>query len=175
MGARSLAVAALSTVAGIAVVQAPDAWSALFVDPPAAPLAPRIPEGFREASFARVLSTAQGPVVLLSVGRGELLPIWVGPTEGLAIERGARGQRGPRPMTHDLLGGVVTALDARVHHVQVRSLTEDGTYLGTLVLEGPDGARSVDARPSDAIAVALRAGAPIYVARSLEPYFLRGP
>ena len=105
---------------------------------------------------------------------GRVLPIFIGIPEALAIDRALKGVETERPMTHDLLVDVVEALEARVVRVTIDALLESSVYTATLVLgRGEDGGEKlyyVDARPSDAVAVALRAGAPIYVAERLRKY-----
>ena len=166
MRTRTIATAALSTALGIAIVEAGVAWSSFrFSSPP--PAAPAVPTGAFEATVDRVLETSDGPVVLLRLPEARALPIWIGHAEARAIERLLHQQPFPRPLTHDLMAGLVGALDA-----EVRSLRADGVYLGAVALQSPDGPRVVDARPSDAIALALRTGAPIYVADTLEPHTL---
>lgn len=95
------------------------------------------------------------------------LPIFVGPAEGMAIGHPLAGVEPPRPMTHDLLLDAVELLDAQVEGVAVTSLA-GGTFIGEVRLRTRAGEeRRLDARPSDAIALALRAGAPIAVSRAL--------
>ena len=104
------------------------------------------------------------PLVLLAdEPEQRLLPIWVGPFEANAIATELRGKTFPRPMTHDLLRQVIETLDYEVLQVTVTRL-EEGTFYAELLLQGEDRAIRVDARPSDAIALALRCGAAIYVA-----------
>ena len=106
------------------------------------------------------------PVVLLRAPqRGELIPIFIGADTARAILQALRGSELPRPMTHDLLADVIGSLDARLARVYVDAIV-DNTFLGMLELEraGSDQATRIDTRPSDAIALALRAGASIYVA-----------
>jgi hypothetical protein len=175
MSKRSIALAAFSTALGIAVVQASEAVSA-FISP-ARPSAerPRVPCGYAEAEVDRVIATDSGPVVLVRrTGRGgdEALPIWVGAAEGRAISRGLLGADMPRPMTHDLLASTVDELGAEVHHVRVDHLRPDGVYVGTVALETPEGPVTIDARPSDALALALRVDAPVYLARGLDAHML---
>ncbi len=109
------------------------------------------------------------PVVLLQKpGSDHQMPIWVGPMEAAAIQHSLRGEAPPRPITHDLLATLTqqtgaTVEDVRVHHA------EGGIYYGVvrLRLRGETGVRELDSRPSDAIALALRVGAPILVRREL--------
>src|SRR5918994_5113954 len=104
------------------------------------------------------------PVVLLrehDVPR-RVLPIFVGPTEATAIALAFSGQLPPRPLTHDLLAVLVETLHAHVERVEVTEL-RDGTFFAELALSGPTGQRRLDSRPSDAIALAVRVDAPLFV------------
>lgn len=171
MGRHTTLVATFSTLIGISVVSATPAWSSFFTSPSRP--GPEAPANATLARVDRILDTEHGPVMLLAVSPKERLPILIGPGQALAIERGRRGAALPRPMTHDLMAGVVTALDGALHHVFVHDLTEDGTFLAEAVLDGPKGAVRVDARPSDAIALAVRTGAPVFVSEDLAPHMLR--
>ncbi len=109
------------------------------------------------------------PVVLLrDLDSGQVLPIWIGMAEARAISFELHGVELERPMTHDLLTHVLAALDARLEEVVVHDLRE-GTYYGLLKLrvDGEEQPRWVDTRPSDGLALALRAGATIRVAKKL--------
>jgi bifunctional DNase/RNase len=109
----------------------------------------------------------QQHVVVLRETEGErILPIWIGPAEALAIQRLLTGQTFPRPLTHDLIALVIEGLHARVTRVVVADVRE-GTFFATLVIEREKSVLSVDARPSDSIAIALRAQAPIFVNEDL--------
>jgi len=119
----------------------------------------------------RLDPTTGSPVVQLvekSNGSGarELL-IWVGPFEAQAIAMQMEGVSAPRPMTHDLMKSLVERLGGRLRRVVIGEL-RDNTYFATIDIERPRGeALTVDARPSDAIALALRLGGPIMVAEEL--------
>jgi uncharacterized protein len=108
------------------------------------------------------------PVVLLREHDAphRVLPIFVGGHEALAIVLGLRGEPPHRPLTHDLLAALIGCLDARVDHVEVTELRE-GTLLARLVLQARGGGRSLDSRPSDAIALALRVDAPLFVSEAV--------
>lgn len=109
------------------------------------------------------------PVVLLRDGRsGRVVPILVGVAEAQAILRIMLGLEMPRPMTHDLLASVVEELGATVEEVVVHELRET-TYIGRIRLrvDGENGLRDIDSRPSDALALAVRTDAPIRVAEAL--------
>ncbi|MFV0435577.1 MAG: bifunctional nuclease family protein [Leucobacter sp.] len=97
---------------------------------------------------------------------GKLLPIWIGQQEATSILVAVEGAETPRPLSHDLMVRFVDSLDSRVDRVVV-SRIEDRTYYAEIHLETPAGARAIDARPSDAIAIARRAGAPIFVAEAV--------
>ena len=101
-------------------------------------------------------------VLLADEEEKRLLPIWIGPFEANAIATEMRGKTFPRPLTHDLLRQTVEALGYRLTQVAVTRL-EEGTFYAELTLEGETQTKVVDARPSDAIALALRAGASIFV------------
>jgi hypothetical protein len=102
-------------------------------------------------------------VVLRETDSPRFLPIWIGPFEAEAITMGLQGAEVPRPMTHDLLRSLVAELGASVNYVEINDL-RDETYFARLVLERSGDRVEVDSRTSDAIALAVRAGAPIYVA-----------
>jgi uncharacterized protein len=106
---------------------------------------------------------AQVPVLILKDSSEKaVLPIWIGAMEAMAISLALNEVKLPRPMTHDLLLRLILTLDAHVVAVNVTALTE-GTYYADIELEVEGGIRRVDSRPSDAIALALRAKAPILV------------
>jgi len=128
------------------------------------------------AGFVNVELTTVGldpatdlPVVLLrDPVSGKVLPIWVGLPEAEAIARSLHGMSTPRPMTHDLLADVLHRLGATVEEVRVHDLREN-TYHAVILLRPPHeaGVVEIDSRPSDAMALALRTGSPIVVARAL--------
>jgi uncharacterized protein len=105
------------------------------------------------------------PVVLLeSADQKRRLPIWIGEQEANAIDMRLHNRKAPRPLTHDLLERVLTALDAKVERVEVIDL-RDGVYIGRLTLRDKSGAlKAIDARPSDCTALAVGAGLPVFVA-----------
>lgn len=105
-------------------------------------------------------------VVLKDPETERYLPIWVGPCEAEAISVGAKGIEVLRPLTHDLIVNVIDALDAELLYILINDLA-DNTFYATLVLSTNSAEVEVDARPSDAIAVAVRLGVPIYVAESV--------
>jgi bifunctional DNase/RNase len=115
------------------------------------------------------------PIVVLREHAGSrVLPIWVGVFEANAIALQIEKVQTPRPMTHDLLRSVIADLDGLVERVVVCELKEN-TFYATIHIRTPKAQLAVDARPSDAIALALRTGSPIFVeetviqnARSVE-------
>jgi uncharacterized protein len=103
------------------------------------------------------------PVVLLKdIGSDAVLPIWVGVYEANAIAIEIEKSTTPRPMTHDLIKNVLTGLDAEVHKVVVTELKND-TFYAVIWLEREGQIVSIDSRPSDALALALRVDCPIFV------------
>ena len=109
----------------------------------------------------------EAPVLILrEEGGSTFLPIWIGVFEAQAIALALEQVQLPRPMTHDLLGSAIVALGGVLRRIEIHSL-QGGTYLARLVLNTASGVIEVDARPSDAIALALRAPAPIWTARSV--------
>ncbi|HEX2045851.1 MAG TPA: bifunctional nuclease family protein [Gaiellaceae bacterium] len=104
------------------------------------------------------------PIVLLKTAEGnKFLPIWIGHPEAAAILMKLQGASAPRPMTHDLLTDVLARLEARISRIAVTELRENTFY--AIVTVAVDGSEiEIDSRPSDAIALAVRAGAPIFAA-----------
>jgi Uncharacterized conserved protein len=100
-------------------------------------------------------------VILRGEHNVDMLPIWVGKSEASAISFALEGVAAPRPMTHDLMKAVLDAAGAKVISVVVTDL-KDNTYYARVHLMSEDSEYSIDARPSDAIALALRADAPIF-------------
>jgi bifunctional DNase/RNase len=101
-------------------------------------------------------------VVLKEVEGDRVLPIWIGANEAQAIARELAGQRFQRPLTHDLVATLIEGLKARVTRVVIADL-RDNTFFANLIVERAPEVLSVDARPSDSIAIALRCQAPIFV------------
>jgi uncharacterized protein len=102
-------------------------------------------------------------VVLKEAGAQRYLPIWIGPCEAESISVGAKGVDVLRPLTHDLIVNMLDSLDAELLYISVHDLAEN-TFYATLVVTVNDTEVEIDARPSDAIAIAVRTGVPIYVA-----------
>ena len=95
------------------------------------------------------------------------LPIWIGLYEAQAIAREMDGEKPERPLTHDLILAILQGVEARIERVVIDQL-QDNTFFAKIELRLPGGGgRKIDARPSDAIAVALRAKAPVFVAAAV--------
>ncbi len=101
-------------------------------------------------------------VVLRVEGDEELLPIWIGNSEAVSIALSLTNTEPPRPLTHDLIFNIIRGFDAEIQRVVITALIEN-TYLALVYLQRGDELIVVDSRPSDAIALALRAGAPIFL------------
>jgi uncharacterized protein len=103
------------------------------------------------------------PVVILreSSGQRRLLPIFIGAAEAQAINLSLKNIETPRPMTHDLMKNLLDEVGARVERITVTAL-RDGTFYAEIVLNAQGEVRTVSSRPSDAIALAVRIGSPIY-------------
>ena len=105
----------------------------------------------------------QAPVIILKDESGNLcLPIWIGIAEATSIASAIKQVTMARPLTHDLMNDVFNEIGVKVERVVITDLKES-TYFAELVLAFGDKAMILDSRPSDAIALALRATAPIYV------------
>lgn len=106
--------------------------------------------------------------VLLKV-EDETLAIYIGIVEATAIERARRGVQSPRPLTHDLLGDVIVSADLRMRRLVIDELTDDGNFLAALELQplGGGALRRIDSRPSDGMALTVRSGARIVIARQV--------
>jgi bifunctional DNase/RNase len=104
------------------------------------------------------------PIVLLKTTEGnKFLPIWIGHPEAAAILMKLQGATTPRPMTHDLVTDMLSQLDAQVVRITVTEL-RDSTFYAQITVQQDGSEIEIDSRPSDAIALAIRAEAPIYVA-----------
>lgn len=112
------------------------------------------------------LMSQQRIVILREKEADRYLPIWIGPYEAEAITIALQGTEVSRPLTHDLLLNVFRTLNARLVRVEVNSL-RDQTYFGNIVAELNGETLDIDARPSDALALAVRAGIPILVEQAV--------
>lgn len=105
-------------------------------------------------------------VVLKETDSDRYLPIWIGPFEADAITIQLQGVQVARPLTHDLLKSVIRELGVKVSHVLVNELRND-TFFAQIVADVNGKSVEIDSRPSDAIALAVRVGAPIFVAEQV--------
>ena len=112
------------------------------------------------------LMSQQRIVILREVNAERYLPIWIGVYEAEAITIALQDVEVARPLTHDLLKNIFTSLNARIIRVEVSSLKDD-TFYGNIVAEVDGNTLNVDARPSDALNLAVRAHVPILVDRSV--------
>ncbi len=108
------------------------------------------------------LMSPQRLVVLRQVDSDRYLPIWVGPYEAEAITVALQEIEMIRPLTHDLLKNIITQFNGRITRVEILSLKEEIFY-GNIVIESNGETVNIDARPSDSIALAVRAHVPIMV------------
>jgi bifunctional DNase/RNase len=109
------------------------------------------------------LMNYQRVVILRVKDSDKYLPIWIGPSEADAIALKLQDVSVPRPLTHDLLGSVISSLGATVDHIVVSDLSND-TFYAKIILRQNGSTMEVDSRPSDAIALAVRTQAPIFAA-----------
>ena len=112
------------------------------------------------------LMNYQRVVILREKDSNRFLPIWIGPSEADAIAVKLQDVSVPRPLTHDLLGTVISALGATVSRIVVSDLDND-TFFAKVVLQCNGSTTEVDSRPSDAIALAVRTQAPIFAEDSV--------
>jgi bifunctional DNase/RNase len=124
-------------------------------------------EFLRVAVGGLVKDQRNNPVVLLKrEDSEEVLPIWIGHSEALAIELQLKGETFERPLTHDLLRTAVESLGASVVKVAITEL-KDNTFFAKLYLQRDNEIYVIDARPSDSIALALKSHAGIFVANEV--------
>ena len=120
-----------------------------------------------EVVGVRVELPTNTPILLLREREGtRYLPIWIGTPEATAIALALEGIETARPLTHDLTKTLLDVLGADIERVDVTSLDE-GTFFADLVIESDGEELTISSRPSDAIALATRAGAPVFASRAL--------
>jgi bifunctional DNase/RNase len=145
--------------------------------PPAAPAPPPkpvepsepsgIPAGYVDAHVLKVVATSEGAAVLLfDESSGVVLPIFIGGTEATSIDLRQRGVPSQRPLTHDLLDSIVKRMRGTLVKVQIDAL-RDGIFFGSVFIRASGRIIKFDARPSDALALAIGNKAPIYVAKKV--------
>jgi len=103
---------------------------------------------------------------LKEVNGNRILPIWIGQNEGQSIKIALENFKVPRPLTHDLIKSIFLAFNAKVEKVVINGL-KNSTYHARLILRQGKRLISIDARPSDAVAIAVRIGAPIFVVKEI--------
>lgn len=170
---RALSAAAVACLLSLlgACAAAPPPVTPAAVEPvpapgPVAATPAAAPQGFVEMHAATVIAAPDGgAAVILRDDLGLwILPLWIGDAEALSIHLRLERRQPPRPLTQDLLDQVIAALGARPVESRIDDVRNE-TFLGRIVLERADGTRlELDARPSDAIAMALGHAVPIYVA-----------
>ncbi len=106
------------------------------------------------------------PLLVLRDEAAREVRVPVGSCEGFAIHLALQEQLAPRPLTHDLAVQLLRRLSVQLEHVLIDEAEEDG-WGATLHLCGPEGPVAVEARPGDAVAIAVRSGAPVYVTEAL--------
>jgi len=118
--------------------------------------------------YSIATSLTESIIFLDETGGTRILPIWIGPMEAQAIAIRLSGYPSPRPMTHDLIFSMLKTIGLRVEKVVISDIVEN-TYFSAIIITGPDGENPVhiDARPSDAVAVAVRFGCPIYISEQV--------
>ncbi len=124
----------------------------------------RVPDNEMVVESVRVhMRTGRHVLLLKEVGGGRVLPVWIGPWEAQAIAMRLQGISAERPLTHDLFVATLRELGVHVERVVIVSLADE-TFHARLVLRTDAGEHEIDARPSDAIALAVRLECPIYAA-----------
>jgi uncharacterized protein len=125
------------------------------------------PSGFVRMTVAGIMDTKGGNAVVLKEEKeGILLPIWIGDGEAFAIQLRLSRRSFQRPLTHDLLDKIMQKLGGELIKIHVDDL-KDNTFLGTVFIRQNNRVISVDARPSDSIALAVGNQAPIFVSRKV--------
>ncbi len=112
------------------------------------------------------VTTNQPVVILKDENRDRYLPIWIGQSEAQSIMMELEGIKPSRPLTHDLLKSILVKLGAVVDGIVINDL-KDGTYFAKIKVKVDSKLMEIDSRPSDAIAIAVRTGAPIFVEDSV--------
>lgn len=123
------------------------------------------PPGLTEMKVLGVVmdSLSETPAVFLYSEKEEIfLPIWIGANEAVAIQAELAGVKSPRPLTNDLLKDVIEKLDATLEKIVITKVQDD-TYYSILYIKGKNGSLEIDARPSDALGLAIRFKCPIWV------------
>lgn len=111
-------------------------------------------------------ASKQPVVTLVDSDKKRAFPIWIGLSEARAIHSELQGMEHFRPLTHDLLARIIDKVDGKIHRVVITRV-KDSVFYATLIIAKDDSLIEIDARPSDAIVMALKFDAPIYITRSL--------
>lgn len=128
-----------------------------------------MPQGMREMVVDSVrvhMLSTQHVVILREADRERYLPIWIGSWEAQSIAMRLQGVEAERPLTHDLMVSVLAELGVSIRHILISDLADE-TYRARIVLVQGGSDFEVDARPSDAIALAVRVGAPIFATETV--------
>ena len=112
--------------------------------------------------YSLVALGSQYVIVLEEIDGPRLIPIWIGPAEGNSIAMHLKNVSLPRPMTHDLMVTFLKSVNAKISKVVITELKES-TFYASIYLEQDGTVQEIDARPSDSIALALRASSPLFV------------
>ena len=117
----------------------------------------------------RVQMPTNTPILLLreTTGRRRVVPIYIGGPEAHAIDLALSGTPTARPMTHDLMAEIIESLGARLDRIVVTELREGTFYAELTVSDGNGGTQTLSSRPSDAVALAVRTGSPIFAEEAL--------
>ena len=116
-----------------------------------------------EVNSIRLEESSETPILLLlDPSTQKVLPIWIGTIEAVSIAYAQEGILHDRPQTHDLLLNIVESLDASINEVNISNISEE-TYYADIILNSENGLVTLSARPSDAIALALRSNIPVTV------------
>ncbi len=116
-----------------------------------------------EVNSIRLEESSDTPILLLlDPSTQKVLPIWIGTIEAVSIAYAQEGILHDRPQTHDLLLNIVESLDASINEVNISNISEE-TYYADIILNSENGLVTLSARPSDAIALALRSNIPVTV------------
>jgi bifunctional DNase/RNase len=121
-----------------------------------------VPVRVKGVYIAESQSSSPAPVVLLEDDQARIVPIFVGLSEAISIHYALLGEFSPRPMTHDLFISVLENLSASITNVLIDDL-DGGIYYARLTIKSDSRQSQIDARPSDCLALALRAKAPIEI------------
>jgi uncharacterized protein len=105
-------------------------------------------------------------LVILSTEKGPMVPIAVGALEAMSIAQGRAKEKFPRPLTHDLMLSILDMLNVTVKRIEITDLT-DNTFFARLIIENRGIEFEIDARPSDALAIAVRTEAPLFIEASV--------